>query len=159
VTRKHKRLGIAFGTDDDAYQKLKKRVLGKRILFTDRTDLTDEEIIFGYRGQHHLVRPFSGPLVYTPLPAAPTPQHPPQLAFSALSCGHKRAISRKPRLGTTLCVAPILGHAHGEPELRVTRVSAPGESHTEALAGPVAHSPLKLWHSILFTPLYSLSIP
>src|SRR5207245_4805493 len=56
VTRKHRRLGIAFGTDDDAYQKLKKRVLGKRILFTDRTDLTDEEIIFGYRGQHHVER-------------------------------------------------------------------------------------------------------
>jgi len=58
VTRKHRRLGIAFGTDDDAYQKLKKRVLGKRILFTDRTDLTDEEIIFGYRGQHHVERAF-----------------------------------------------------------------------------------------------------
>src|SRR5258706_411484 len=58
VTRKHRRLGIAFGTDDDAYQKLKKRVLGKRILFTDRTDLTDEEIIFGYRVQHHVKRAF-----------------------------------------------------------------------------------------------------
>jgi transposase len=27
-------------------------------LFTDRTDLTDEEIIFGYRGQHHVERAF-----------------------------------------------------------------------------------------------------
>ena len=58
VTRKHRRLGIAFGTDDQAYQKLKKRILGKRILFTDHTDLTDEEIIFGYRGQHHIERAF-----------------------------------------------------------------------------------------------------
>lgn len=58
VTRKHGRLGMAFGTDDDAYQKLKKRVLGKRILFTDRSDLTDEEIISGYRGQHHVERAF-----------------------------------------------------------------------------------------------------
>jgi transposase len=58
VTRKHGRLGIEFGTDDKAYNELKKRVLGKRILFTDRNDLTDEEIIFGYRGQHHVERAF-----------------------------------------------------------------------------------------------------
>ena len=58
VTHKHGRLGIAFGTDDEAYNELKKRVLGKRILFTDRGDLTDEEIIFGYRGQHHVERAF-----------------------------------------------------------------------------------------------------
>jgi transposase len=58
VTHRHGRLGIEFGTDDDAYKKLKKRVLGKRILFTDRDDLTDEEIIFGYRGQHHVERAF-----------------------------------------------------------------------------------------------------
>jgi transposase len=58
VTRQHGRLGIAFGTDDDAYERLKERVLGKRILFTDHTDLTDEEIIFGYRGQHHIERAF-----------------------------------------------------------------------------------------------------
>ena len=58
VTHKHGRLGIEFGTDDAAYNNLKKRVLGKRILFTDRQDLTDEEIIFGYRGQHHVERAF-----------------------------------------------------------------------------------------------------
>ena len=58
VTHKHGRLGIEFGTDDEAYNKLKKRVLGKRILFTDHQDLTDEEIIFGYRGQHHVERAF-----------------------------------------------------------------------------------------------------
>src|SRR5207249_12264599 len=51
VTRKRGRLGMAFGTDDEAYRKLKERILGKRILFTDRTDLSDEQIIFGYRGQ------------------------------------------------------------------------------------------------------------
>jgi len=58
VTHKHGRLGIEFGTDDEAYNRLEKRVLGKRILFTDRQDLTDEEIIFGYRGQHHVERAF-----------------------------------------------------------------------------------------------------
>ena len=58
VIRKGAKLGIAFGTDDAAYYGLKQRVLGKRILFTDRQDLTDEEIIFGYRGQHHVERAF-----------------------------------------------------------------------------------------------------
>jgi hypothetical protein len=58
VVRKRGLLGIEFGTDDQAYYQLKKRVLGKRILFTDRQDLTDEEIIFGYRGQHHVERAF-----------------------------------------------------------------------------------------------------
>ena len=58
VTGKHRRLGIAYGIDEDAYQKLKQRVLGKRILFTDRSDLSDEQIITGYRGQHHIERAF-----------------------------------------------------------------------------------------------------
>ena len=58
MTRKNGRLGIAFRVDDEAYNELKKRVLGKRILFTDRQDLTDEDIIFGYRGQHHVERAF-----------------------------------------------------------------------------------------------------
>ncbi len=43
---------------DFLWGKVTRRVLGKRILFTDRTDLTDEEIIFGYRGQHHVERAF-----------------------------------------------------------------------------------------------------
>jgi transposase len=58
VTRKNGRLGIEFATDNKAYEELKRRVLGKRILFTDREDLTDEEIVFGYRGQHHVERAF-----------------------------------------------------------------------------------------------------
>ena len=58
VARKRGRLDIEFGTDDEAYNELKRRVLGKRILFTDREDLTEEEIIFGYRGQHHVERAF-----------------------------------------------------------------------------------------------------
>ena len=58
VVRKHGQLDIEFGIDAKAYNELKRRVLGKRILFTDRDDLTDEEIIFGYRGQHHVERAF-----------------------------------------------------------------------------------------------------
>jgi putative transposase len=58
VTRKKGQLRTDVGTDDDAYNQLKKRGLGKRILFTDRKDLTNEEIIFGYRGQHNFERAF-----------------------------------------------------------------------------------------------------
>jgi len=56
-TRRH-RLAVEFGTDHDAYMRLKRRVLGKRILFTTHPDLTEEEIVFGYRGQHHVERAF-----------------------------------------------------------------------------------------------------
>ena len=41
-----------------AYRELKRRVLGKRILFTDNESWTDEEIVSGYRGQHHVERAF-----------------------------------------------------------------------------------------------------
>jgi len=52
------RLSVDFGIDETAYEELKRRVLGKRILFTDYHDLTDEDIVFGYRGQHHVERAF-----------------------------------------------------------------------------------------------------
>jgi transposase len=58
VTHKSGCLGIEFEVDEQAYETLKQPVLGKRILFTDRQDLTDEDIIFGYRGQHHVERAF-----------------------------------------------------------------------------------------------------
>lgn len=58
VTEHDGRLAVEFGNDDVAYQRLKQRVLGKRILFTTNPELTDEEIVFGYRGQHHVERAF-----------------------------------------------------------------------------------------------------
>ena len=51
---KQGRLIVQFGTDEQAYQQLKRRLLGKRILFTNFHELTNEEIVFGYRGQHHV---------------------------------------------------------------------------------------------------------
>jgi transposase len=51
-------LAIEFGTDHAAYQRLKSRILGKRVLFTTNSNLTDDEIVFGYRGQHHVERAF-----------------------------------------------------------------------------------------------------
>lgn len=52
------RLTLAYGVDDKAFQELRKRVLGKRILFTDNESWTDEEIVSGYRGQQHVERAF-----------------------------------------------------------------------------------------------------
>ena len=51
-------MAVEFGTDHEAYLRLKSRVLGKRVLFTTNPDLTDDEIVFGYRGQHHVERAF-----------------------------------------------------------------------------------------------------
>jgi len=52
------RLRLAYGVDRQAFQGLRKRVLGKRLLFTDNANWTDEEIVAGYRGQHHVERAF-----------------------------------------------------------------------------------------------------
>jgi transposase len=52
------RLSLAYGVNRVAFQGLRKRVLGKRILFTDNDGWTDEEIVSGYRGQHHVERAF-----------------------------------------------------------------------------------------------------
>jgi len=58
VVERNGRLTIEFATDQAAYQQLKSRVLGKRVLFTTNPELTDDEIVFGYRGQHHVERAF-----------------------------------------------------------------------------------------------------
>jgi transposase len=52
------RLSLAYGVNRQAFQGLRKRILGKRILFTDNDTWTDEEIVSGYRGQHHVERAF-----------------------------------------------------------------------------------------------------
>jgi transposase len=52
------RLALSYAVDAAAFRELKRRVLGKRILFTDNASWTDEEIVAGYRGQHHVERAF-----------------------------------------------------------------------------------------------------
>jgi len=52
------RLSLAYSVNRPAFQELRKRVLGKRILFTDNDSWTDEEIVAGYRGQHQVERAF-----------------------------------------------------------------------------------------------------
>lgn len=58
VQEKEGRLHLDWSIDRLAWQKLRREVLGKRLLFTDNHDWTDEEIVAGYRGQHHVERAF-----------------------------------------------------------------------------------------------------
>src|SRR5205085_4559808 len=43
---------------EEAWQQLQATRLGKTILFTDRTDWTDAEVVRGYRSQHHVESAF-----------------------------------------------------------------------------------------------------
>ena len=49
---------LSFEFDYDAWKELQSTLLGKTILFTDRDDWTDEQIILGYRSQHHVEEAF-----------------------------------------------------------------------------------------------------
>src|SRR2546429_9198534 len=43
---------LSFRFRDKAYQHLPATLLGKTLLFTDRSDWTDEQIVLAYRAQH-----------------------------------------------------------------------------------------------------------
>jgi transposase len=45
---------LSFETDQDALARLIDKHLGKTILFTDNDDWTNEDIVLGYRSQHHI---------------------------------------------------------------------------------------------------------
>jgi hypothetical protein len=45
---------LTFTTDQTALARLVDKQLGKTILFTDNDDWTNEEIVLGYRAQHHI---------------------------------------------------------------------------------------------------------
>jgi transposase len=49
---------LSFRFRDKAYQYLRSTLLGKTLLFTDRTDWTDEQIVLAYRAQHHVEADF-----------------------------------------------------------------------------------------------------
>ena len=49
---------LSFRFRDKAYQHLRATLLGKTLLFTDRTDWTDEQIVLAYRAQHHVEADF-----------------------------------------------------------------------------------------------------
>jgi transposase len=52
------RLDFMFSTDSNAFEKLKRTRLGKRILCTDNDDWTTEQIILGSRAQHYVEAAF-----------------------------------------------------------------------------------------------------
>lgn len=58
VNEKRGRLSLDYHIDRIAFRDLKRKVLGKRILFTDNSEWPDAEIVQGYRGQHHVERAF-----------------------------------------------------------------------------------------------------
>ncbi len=49
---------LSFRFRDKAYQHLRSTLLGKTLLFTDRSDWTDEQIVLAYRAQHHVEADF-----------------------------------------------------------------------------------------------------
>jgi hypothetical protein len=51
-------LAIFFRKKTWVLDRLIRKVLGKRILFTDNDDWTTEEIVLGYRSQHHVEAAF-----------------------------------------------------------------------------------------------------
>jgi transposase len=58
VRTRRGKLHLDYHIDRAAFRKLRREVLGKRILFTDNADWSDEDIVAGYRGQHHVERAF-----------------------------------------------------------------------------------------------------
>lgn len=61
VQVRKKRAGLprlSFHFRDKAYQQLRSTLLGKTLLFTDRTDWSDEQIVLAYRAQHHIEADF-----------------------------------------------------------------------------------------------------
>jgi transposase len=49
---------LRYRFDGAAYRRLQRTLLGKTLLFTDRDDWTDEQIVTAYRGQHHVESAF-----------------------------------------------------------------------------------------------------
>ncbi len=56
TTRNIPRLTYRF--DHKAWKRLQQTLLGKHLIFTDRSGLSDAQIVQGYRSQHHVERAF-----------------------------------------------------------------------------------------------------
>jgi transposase len=54
VQQKRKRLELTYRTDAAALARIHEQQLGKRILFTDQKDWTDDQIVLAYRSQSHV---------------------------------------------------------------------------------------------------------
>ena len=61
VTNNRRKLPkLAWSFDEQAWEHLQRTLLGKTILFTDREEWTDEQIVRGYRSQSHVESAFRG---------------------------------------------------------------------------------------------------
>ena len=49
---------LTYRFDHKAWRRLQQTLLGKNLIFTDRGDLSDAQIVHGYRSQHHVERAF-----------------------------------------------------------------------------------------------------
>lgn len=58
VHQQGEELKISFWVDQDAFERLRERVLGRRILFARDEDRTDEEFVLTYRAQYHVEAAF-----------------------------------------------------------------------------------------------------
>jgi transposase len=58
VTEDSGKLSISFGQKSGALERLSRTVLGKRIIFSDNHDWSTEDIVLGYRSQHHVEAAF-----------------------------------------------------------------------------------------------------
>ena len=58
IWKQNGKLDITFCKKPRVLERLIRKVLGKRILFTDNEDWTTEEIVLGYRSQHHVEAAF-----------------------------------------------------------------------------------------------------
>ena len=52
------KLRLSYRTDQDALERLRQTVLGKRILFTDNHDWSTDDIVVAYRSQYHVEAAF-----------------------------------------------------------------------------------------------------
>lgn len=58
VLEKEGSLYLTFGDSDEELEKIRSKYLGKTVLFTDRHDFTDEEIVCAYRSAWHVESAF-----------------------------------------------------------------------------------------------------
>ncbi len=49
---------LKYRFDQQAWKRLQRTLLGKNLIFTDRADWSDAQIVHGYRAQHHVERAF-----------------------------------------------------------------------------------------------------
>ena len=55
---KHNIPKLKYRFDRQAWKRLQRTLLGKNLIFTDRSDWSDAQIVCGYRAQHHVERAF-----------------------------------------------------------------------------------------------------